>query len=157
MAVTAGDEYAVVGNSAGRAGQGADGNGARGGRLRSPESVTVDSAGNMYIADTGNARVVEIPVASGTQWGISMTANDYYTVAGYTGQQALGGDNKPATQSHLDNPAAVAMGAGSSGDLYIAESGDNRIQEGADTTKPQWGQAMTADSVCTVARSPAWR
>ena len=47
------------------------------------------------------------------------------------------------------------MGAGSCGDLYIADSGYNRIQEVAATTKTQWGQSMTADYVYTVAGSSA--
>jgi len=36
----------------------------------------------MYISDEGENRVLELAKITGTQWGISMTANDTYTVAG---------------------------------------------------------------------------
>ena len=45
--------------------------------------LAVDSAGDLYIADSGNSRVLEVPVSSGTKWGaISETANEIFTVAG---------------------------------------------------------------------------
>ena len=44
--------------------------------------MAADSSGNLYIADGANNRTQEIAVASGTQWGQSMTAGDIYTVGG---------------------------------------------------------------------------
>jgi hypothetical protein len=151
LSMTAGDEYTVVGNNAGGVGMGANGSGARSGRLNSPGGMTIDSSGNMYIADTGNCQVVEIPAASGTQWGISMTADDYYTVAGRggSGNCTIGNDNKVATSSNLNSPAQVATDA--AGDVYIADTANNRIQEVAVASKTQWGQSMTATFVYTVA------
>ena len=153
--MTAGDVYTVVGSSNGLAGAASNGDGPRSGPvLSAPEGVTVDAAGNMYIADTGNCRVDEIPVSSGTQRGVTMNASDIYIIAGRDSTQcALGNDSKTATTSDLNAPAAVAMGAGSSEDLYIADAANNRIQEVAAASGTEWGQSMTANYVYTVAGS----
>jgi hypothetical protein len=57
--------------------------------------VSVDGAGNIYIADTGNQRIRQ--VSGGT----------IATVAG-SGQQGFGGDSGPATGAMLNSPTAVA-------------------------------------------------
>jgi hypothetical protein len=60
----------------------------------------VDSAGDIYIADSGNNRIQEIAKATGNQWGQSMTAGDIYTVAGSPGGTARcspNGTQTPAT------------------------------------------------------------
>ena len=43
------------------------------------------------------------------------------------------------------------MAADASGDLYIADTGNSRIQEIAATSHTQWGIAMTAGDVYTIA------
>jgi hypothetical protein len=88
VAMTAGDIYTIAGSDIGTSGASTSGP-ADTSLLDRPSGVTVDGQGNLYIADTGNARVVEIPAASGTQRGVSMTANDIYVIAGRTGQPAL--------------------------------------------------------------------
>ncbi len=153
LAMTAGNEYTVVGDTSGQSGLGGNGSGARSGELNSPGGMTIDSAGNMYVADTDNCRVVEIPAASGTHWGIAMTAGDMYTIAGRGGTSncTIGNDNKVATQSNLDSPSQVATDA--AGDVYIADMANARIQEVAVAGGTQWGQSMTASYVYTVAGS----
>ena len=44
--------------------------------------MTVDAAGNLLIADTGNSRIRVIAAATGTFYGQAMTAGDIYTIAG---------------------------------------------------------------------------
>jgi uncharacterized protein (TIGR03437 family) len=107
----------VISNFAGTgtAGSSGDGNAATGAQLNGPQGLAVDSAGNLYIADTQNHRVRKV-AANGT---IS-------TVAG-TGTAGFGGDGGAATSAQLNAPFGVAVDA--AGNLYIAEFGDNRVRK----------------------------
>jgi len=102
-----------------------DGATATSARLDTPSGIAVDSSGNLYIADENNYRVRKVD-ASG-----SIT-----TVAG-VGQSCLGlscngqyggfsGDGGDATKAALNLPTGVAVDG--SGNLYIADSGNNRIR-----------------------------
>ena len=111
--VTAGGTiFTVVGN--GNAGFFGDGGPGPQAALHSPESVAVDAAGNLYIADTGNQRV-----RAATQ---TLTVR---TIAG-TGQAGFSGDGGPAANAELSSPAAVALDAG--GNVYIADRDNGRIR-----------------------------
>ena len=81
----------------------------------SPSAVAYDASGNLYIADSNN-NVVRMVSPSGT----------VTTVAG-TGQQGFGGDGGLATSALLDTPTGIAVDA--HGNLYIADSHNNRIRE----------------------------
>lgn len=83
--------------------------------LVQPYQIAFDSAGNMYIADSGDELIREINVAGVIN-----------TVAG-NGSQGFGGDNGPATQAMLDTPTGVAVDA--TGNIYVADSNNNRIRE----------------------------
>jgi sugar lactone lactonase YvrE len=79
-----------------------------------PVGVAVDTAGNLFIADAGNARVRRV----GTDGRIS-------TVAG-TGEAGFGGDGGPATQAKLAFPYRLAVDT--TGNLYIADRGADRVR-----------------------------
>jgi sugar lactone lactonase YvrE len=79
-----------------------------------PSSMAMDSAGNLYIADTDNHRIRRIDV----QGNIT-------TIAG-TGEQGFFGDNGPATSAALNRPRGVAVD--SAGNLYIADSENNCVR-----------------------------
>ncbi len=123
QAMTAGDIYTVAGG--GTSGLG-DGGPATSAELNGPQSVAVDAAGDLVISDTGNDAVRVVPAATGTFYGVSMTAGDIYTVAG-NGTQGLSGDGGPGTSAELHTPGGVALDAG--GDIMIADTGNNRIRE----------------------------
>jgi uncharacterized protein (TIGR03437 family) len=85
--------------------------------LTSPKGVAVDAAGDVYIADTGNGRILEVtPVGS-----ITKTT----TVAG-TGVNGYSGDGSPATSAQLNNPYGVALDA--AGNIYITDTNNQRIR-----------------------------
>ena len=96
-------------------GLGGDGGAATGALLDTPTGVAVDSAGNVYIADTNNNRIRRV----GTDGNIS-------TFAG-AGGIASTGDGGPATQANLNNPEAVAVDA--AGNVYIADTAGHRIRK----------------------------
>jgi len=92
-----------------------DGGPAASASLWTPSAVTVDSAGNLYIADTLNYRVRKVNPA-----GIIST------VAG-NGNLGFSGDGGPATSAALGGPAGVAVD--SAGNLYIADYANHRIRK----------------------------
>lgn len=99
----------------GTPGYSGDGGAATSARLNRPSAVAVDTAGNIFVADTANNRVRKIdPLGLIT------------TVAG-NGSTAFGGDGGPAADSSLSGPRGVAVDAG--GNLYIADTGHNRIRK----------------------------
>jgi uncharacterized protein (TIGR03437 family) len=91
-----------------------DGGPATSAELNQPTGIAVDTSGNLFIADTGNNRIREVS-ASGI----------VTTVAG-NGTAGFSGDGGPAASAELQ-PLGVAVDA--SGDLFIADSGNNRIRE----------------------------
>jgi uncharacterized protein (TIGR03437 family) len=93
-------------------GSGGDGGAATSAQLNSPAGVCVDSQGILYIADTYNHSIRKV-----TPQGVIST------VAG----GGSGGDGGPASSARLAAPTRVA--ADSAGNLYIADSGNNRIRK----------------------------
>jgi uncharacterized protein (TIGR03437 family) len=97
------------------AGNGVRTTGAETGPLNSPQAAAVDSAGNLYIADTGHHRIVKVAL-DGT----------LSTVAG-TGTAGFSGDGGPATKAQLSSPFGITVDA--SGALYAAEWGNLRVRK----------------------------
>jgi hypothetical protein len=109
-----GDIITIAGN--GTAGYSGDNGPATAAELHGPDGVTFDSAGDLFIADSGNNVVREVVKATG----------DIITVAG-DGTAGYNGDNGPATAAELNFPRTVAVD--SAGDLFIADTDNNRIRE----------------------------
>jgi Gluconolactonase len=79
-----------------------------------PSAIAYDSAGNLYIAETGNHAIRKVDAAG-----------KITTIAG-TGTQGFGGDDGPATAALLDSPQGLAFGGS---DLYIADTHNHRIRK----------------------------
>ena len=88
--------------------------------LNSPKGIAIDSTGNVYISDTEHNRILKI-----TPVGIMTT----YAGNGYAGYNGEGGT---ATVALLNKPRGIAFD--SSGNLYIADSGNHRIRKVTFTT-----------------------
>ena len=79
-----------------------------------PQGVAVDSAGNLYIADTLNNRIRKV-------------SNGVITTVAGGGTCCFSGDNGPATSAQLYNPEGVAVD--SAGNVYIADSNNYRVRK----------------------------
>jgi hypothetical protein len=82
--------------------------------LSAPQGLAVDTAGNLFIADTGNSVIREISASTGN---ISTVVG---TVPGYSG------DGGPGAAAELSSPQGVAIDA--AGNLYIADTGNNCVR-----------------------------
>jgi len=89
-----------------------DGGPGQAAELTNPQGVALDGSGNLYIADTGNNRIREL-----SQGYIN-------TIAGQTGS-AFNGDGLASTAT-LSAPTGVAADLG--GNVYVADTGNNRIR-----------------------------
>jgi trimeric autotransporter adhesin len=155
----------VAGN--GSLGYSGDGGPATSAKINQPTGVSVDSTGNLFIADYGNGRIRKVSltgiittVAGNGTSGYSgdggqatsavITANGVMvdsagslyiagparirkvssgiitTMAG-NGSQGYGGDGGQATSAQINSAKGVAID--STGNLFIADSGNNRIRK----------------------------
>ena len=147
--MTAGDVYTIAGQADGQAGVSATGIPATQAFLNDPTGIAVDAAGDLYIADSGNNRIQEVPNENGVQWGQHMTTGYMYTIAGTPGGAPATPATRPAS-ALLGSPVALALDA--AGDIYIADSWNNRIQEIYASGGQNWGNSgWTAGDIYTVA------
>ena len=128
MVTPAGNISTIAGN--GIPGFGGDGGQATSAELNQPAGLAVDSAGNLYIADSNNSAVRKV-----TPQGIIST------VAGTGGTEGYSGDGGAATKATMMAPLGVAVDA--SGNLYIAGLRHGWIRangiEGVDSRMPGTG------------------
>jgi sugar lactone lactonase YvrE len=113
--LTSGIITTVAGN--GKYGYSGDGGKATAAELDYPSGIALNSTGSLlFIADTCNDRIREVNVSSGI-----------ITTAAGNGKYGFSGDNGQATAAELSYPSGVAVD--SAGDLFIADTDNNRIRE----------------------------
>jgi len=131
-------------------GDGAAGSGP--GEFDDPGAVTVDGAGDVYVADTGNDRVVELSSSGGVlaEWGSRGSADGRFRSPTGVGVDAAGdvfvldGESDRVQEfapggrflakwgvrgdgvGEFSQPSALAVGC--EGDVYVADTNNNRVQ-----------------------------
>ena len=104
--------YAGTGGS----GYSGDGSAATAARLNAPTGLATDSNGNLFIADSANNVIRRVAVSTKV---IS-------TIAG-NGTALFSGDGSAATSASLSGALGVAVD--SSGNVFIADTGNNRVRK----------------------------
>ena len=107
--------------------------------LCSPAGVAVDDSGNLYVADSGNNRVLEFntPLTSGVTAAKVFGQNGDFTANSCD----FDTDNNVATAVDMCDPSGVAVNGSSN--LYVADSANSRVLEFSDPL----GASTTADEV----------
>jgi trimeric autotransporter adhesin len=112
-----------------------DGNGALYAYLNGPQGVVLDNNLNMYIADTGDnviRCVIKVAGACGDttqQYKVGamiLFAGSYNGGVGCSPSSGSCGDGGPATVALLNHPEGISIAG--NGDIYIADTYDNRIR-----------------------------
>jgi len=106
----------IVGNYSKGGGYSGDGGLATNAQISQPMGITLDSIGNLYIAEAGNNVIRKYNPVSGV----------INTVAG-NGKSGYSGDGGLASNANLNNPQGVAVDK--SGNLFIADRGNNVIRK----------------------------
>ena len=104
----------IAGN--GNTGFAGDGGPATSATVWDPTALALDSAGNLYIADSGNGRIRKVD-----------TGGTIRTVAGGALTPGFSGDGGQAVGAGLFLPGGVVVDK--SGNLFIADIGNNRIRK----------------------------
>jgi len=81
-----------------------------------PERTALDSAGNLYISDILDMRILKVEAATGIVTSVAGNGTETYS-----------GDGGPATDAGLCGPEGIALD--SAGNIYISDTGNNRIRK----------------------------
>ena len=81
--------------------------------FNTPKGLTIDAAGNLYVADTGSCTIRKV-TPDGTVSTLAGLAN------------AVGGANGTGAAARFYNPSGIAMGP--DGNLVLADAGNHRIR-----------------------------
>jgi sugar lactone lactonase YvrE len=111
--IVGGQGQRIAGNDAG--GFAGDGGSHTLARFNWPSGIAIDSANNIYIADSGNQRIRKITASTGI----------ITTIAG-NGTAGFSGENVASTSAILNSPERVAVDSGNN--VYISDGGNNRIR-----------------------------
>lgn len=148
--VTAGHLSTIAGTGVcGSAGQGGP---LAAAQLWNPVAVTVDSAGDLLVADDGDQSVLLAAVRAGTYYGASVGAGDIgVVVGGAGGYQPYLADGAPAAgeTAELNDPRGIAVGPTAA--LFVTDGLMHVIRVAPSTTGVLFGRTMRAGDLYSLA------
>lgn len=102
--------------------------------LNSPKSSAVDESGNLYVADTGNSRVLKFD-----------TSGEFVSILGSNG----------SANGQFNAPTGITID--SSGNIYVLDAGNNRVQKfnNQGIFDIKWGTAGSGTGQFNFAGEPA--
>lgn len=142
--------------------------------LNRPASLTVDSSGNLIVADTGNNRLVQVSplgVASVVNLGsfvlnqpsgVASLPSGSLVVADTNGLSLIGnGSGQNLSMGSVGLGATLALALDLAGNIYVADAANNRVAElsvsspatAADFPDTQQGQTGSSDDTSEVYNS----
>ena len=139
LAMTAGDIYTIAGGGAG-----GNGGPAIDAQFTEVNGLAVDGSAGILVSDLYQVRM--IATATGTFFGVPMTAGDIYAVAG-TGSPGTSGDGGPALAADIEPEQLTIDGAG---DLVLYDQAANKVRAVPSVSGTYYGAAMTADDLYSI-------
>jgi hypothetical protein len=101
--------------------------------LCDPEGVVVDQSGNLYVADAGSNRVIEyanpFAACANTFPCVGGPANLVFGQGGSFTSAGCDSDTGGTDSTSVDLCAPTGIAVDNSGNLYVADSGNNRVLE----------------------------
>ena len=114
QSMTGGDVYTIAGTGA--PGSSGDGGPASAAQFGEVSGLSVDSSGDIYVADQSTEELREI------------SSTSPFDINGVAGNRLLSdsGDGAPATTGQVDNPGGT--GVDRAGDVFFVDGGNNRVR-----------------------------
>ncbi|HQU27003.1 MAG TPA: hypothetical protein PLS29_08245, partial [Acidimicrobiales bacterium] len=121
--------------------------------LSQVQDVATDANGDVFLTDAYDHETRVVPAASGTYFGVSMTAGDLYDVAG-TGANSAQNYTGVATGAEFNEPNGIRTDA--AGDLYVADTSDNSIRFIPKHSGTYYGETMTGGDTYDILGNGYW-
>jgi tripartite motif-containing protein 71 len=128
-----------------------------GGEMNAPQGIATDPSGNVYVADVSNHRIQKFSSAGvwDRTWGRSVTGVAQYGVCGTASMCQPG---TVGSKGGEFSTATVGVGTDPSGNVYVADTNNFRIQkfDSSGNFQRTWGKGVNGGGsfeICTVALS----
>jgi hypothetical protein len=137
-------------NVTGSSGRSVDGVSLANFNTNSLSGCAIDTAGNLLFVDLGNYRVVCGCQTTGTYYGVSMTANNGYTIIGSSSGTAGSFSNGASPLGNILGSIS-AIWVDTQNNIYLSDLTNDYVSVLSAVTATQWGVSMTARKMYKIA------
>jgi sugar lactone lactonase YvrE len=120
-------------------------------QLWNPVAVTTDRDGNLFIADSGDQSILEVPAQGGTDYGSPIAAGGIGTIVGQGSNGPYLQDGLPANgeTAELNDPEGIVVD--SKGTLFMTDGSQHCLRAVPATTTTVFGRTRQGGDLYTVA------